>query len=661
MEELFGRPVAKTYHKHVRTIYAFLHQYSDIQLQEWISFYQEIVSGNTSTYVTRVNYSENALKTIMNTLPDDDSSQGKITRIILGIIDRYKTKGIKITPKFEQMMVAFGEPSYETHIINYESFISDVITQVFKMVEESDRTQKYVDEFNRRLSLLMLTASIVENVTVFSDFQLTIEQQSSINIIEEEEARKIKSAEAYATNVRQFARLVCYTEWLFVILENILGYSSTDDWRRVVNRKAELVDLESTDSGTVSSMNVTRANEYMDFYPLAGISHAYFRKADVTAYSWNMKLFSTMNFIIDVILTNADNSNAVLPDITREDRKELENTKSVIVRNRDTLLQVENQKIDLETLISSSIIVNTVLTIVKHRMGPDSASNVLDESVLSIIHNQNYTNESTSEIVPISSQLTDIEDQSFDKNASTRDIFNSQELEREMQEFLYTLEKQPSLPSSPIITTTINIPDTILVPITTPQDDPIIPVDDLNETQQDNSQFTIPTSPLPTDTEDEDVMKRKRESISSIVTEEDLHTDHEEIDTRIKQMSISPQKQSQEQETEEEQEETEEEKEPERVPGIAVVGNGVTVKKSNIPNAGNGLFADRAFSKGELITEFRGNLIDKKRADELRDSGKSQYIRALEIGYAYIDGYKDEKKAWGRAVDHSPMMLEILL
>ena len=46
---------------------------------------------------------------------------------------------------------------------------------------------------------------------------------------------------------------------------------------------------------------------------------------------------------------------------------------------------------------------------------------------------------------------------------------------------------------------------------------------------------------------------------------------------------------------------------------------GVEVRRSKIPNAGDGLFAARTFAKGELIGEYRGRVLSLLQAHKLED------------------------------------------
>lgn len=79
----------------------------------------------------------------------------------------------------------------------------------------------------------------------------------------------------------------------------------------------------------------------------------------------------------------------------------------------------------------------------------------------------------------------------------------------------------------------------------------------------------------------------------------------------------------------------------------AVIGNGVELRPSQIPNAGVGLFATRNFERNELITEYEGEQIDWKEAQRRRDQGRDSHIKSLAYGYVAIDGLKDPSTATG--------------
>lgn len=76
---------------------------------------------------------------------------------------------------------------------------------------------------------------------------------------------------------------------------------------------------------------------------------------------------------------------------------------------------------------------------------------------------------------------------------------------------------------------------------------------------------------------------------------------------------------------------------------IGVVGEGVEIKTSKIPNAGNGLFATRTFKKGERITEYCGKEIWKDTFNR-KGSKPVSHIVTRRDGYL-IDGLKDPERA----------------
>ncbi len=64
--------------------------------------------------------------------------------------------------------------------------------------------------------------------------------------------------------------------------------------------------------------------------------------------------------------------------------------------------------------------------------------------------------------------------------------------------------------------------------------------------------------------------------------------------------------------------------------GVPVVGDGVEIRPSTIPNAGNGLFAMKDFHPNDVVTEYWGELIDWETARQLRLQGKDTHIKSLE-------------------------------
>lgn len=62
---------------------------------------------------------------------------------------------------------------------------------------------------------------------------------------------------------------------------------------------------------------------------------------------------------------------------------------------------------------------------------------------------------------------------------------------------------------------------------------------------------------------------------------------------------------------------------------------GLQVKTSNIPNAGNGLFATKEFKKDEKIDEYCGKKLNQQQFEHRSDE-KTSYVLELKKGH-YID------------------------
>jgi len=72
--------------------------------------------------------------------------------------------------------------------------------------------------------------------------------------------------------------------------------------------------------------------------------------------------------------------------------------------------------------------------------------------------------------------------------------------------------------------------------------------------------------------------------------------------------------------------------------GISVVGDGVSVRRSTLPGIGSGLFADKDFEVGDLITEFIGNIVHDDSARKLADEGRATHIVSAKYGNLNLDG-----------------------
>lgn len=89
---------------------------------------------------------------------------------------------------------------------------------------------------------------------------------------------------------------------------------------------------------------------------------------------------------------------------------------------------------------------------------------------------------------------------------------------------------------------------------------------------------------------------------------------------------------------------------PQKIRNAATVGNGVEVRPSTIPGAGNGLFATRRFERLDIVTMYDGELADAAecRADKERDPKSVSHYRSTRHGGVVIKGLRDPLAARGR-------------
>lgn len=78
--------------------------------------------------------------------------------------------------------------------------------------------------------------------------------------------------------------------------------------------------------------------------------------------------------------------------------------------------------------------------------------------------------------------------------------------------------------------------------------------------------------------------------------------------------------------------------------GVAYVGEGVEIRPSGIPGAGNGLFATVAFGKNDYITEYDGYFVDRDAVASL-PADEVTHFRSLGV-FGVIAGFKDPKDAY---------------
>lgn len=72
---------------------------------------------------------------------------------------------------------------------------------------------------------------------------------------------------------------------------------------------------------------------------------------------------------------------------------------------------------------------------------------------------------------------------------------------------------------------------------------------------------------------------------------------------------------------------------------FAKIGEGVVIKNSKIKNAGYGLFADRDFKRGEIITGVDGDIISFQEAKK-REFTKRSHMRTLLYHNLVLDGLR---------------------
>lgn len=82
--------------------------------------------------------------------------------------------------------------------------------------------------------------------------------------------------------------------------------------------------------------------------------------------------------------------------------------------------------------------------------------------------------------------------------------------------------------------------------------------------------------------------------------------------------------------------------EPKNISQVSTLNNGLSIKKSNIPNAGMGLFAAKNFIKNEYITYYDGEKISRETAILRKSQNKHSHIRSIFIMGECVDGYTGE-------------------
>lgn len=82
---------------------------------------------------------------------------------------------------------------------------------------------------------------------------------------------------------------------------------------------------------------------------------------------------------------------------------------------------------------------------------------------------------------------------------------------------------------------------------------------------------------------------------------------------------------------------------------VPTIGTGVCVKNSSIIGAGRGLYACRPFKRGELVTEYAGEIISRDEAQRRAQRGEFQFLGTLVSGMYEIDGLQEPVDGKGAA------------
>lgn len=81
--------------------------------------------------------------------------------------------------------------------------------------------------------------------------------------------------------------------------------------------------------------------------------------------------------------------------------------------------------------------------------------------------------------------------------------------------------------------------------------------------------------------------------------------------------------------------------------GMAVVGGGVALRPSQIPNAGLGLYADKVFNKGDRVTQYCGPILGHGEVAQM-PAERTTHCRSLRMQFDVIDGISDPIEVFGQ-------------
>lgn len=87
---------------------------------------------------------------------------------------------------------------------------------------------------------------------------------------------------------------------------------------------------------------------------------------------------------------------------------------------------------------------------------------------------------------------------------------------------------------------------------------------------------------------------------------------------------------------------------PEDIEGAGTIGNGVIIRKSNIPNAGYGVFATKDYPEGSAITEYDGMIINRNLASLGYRLGQHSHFKSLPDRTSVVYGLRPEMANGGQ-------------
>jgi hypothetical protein len=80
---------------------------------------------------------------------------------------------------------------------------------------------------------------------------------------------------------------------------------------------------------------------------------------------------------------------------------------------------------------------------------------------------------------------------------------------------------------------------------------------------------------------------------------------------------------------------------------------GVMTKKSNIPGAGNGLFATKDFRRDEIIIPYRGEVLNKEQKEIRYPNNDAEYLFQINKN-TFIDATDPKMSNLSRYANHKP-------